>query len=337
MARKNTVTLADVARATGVSLATASKALNAREGISPATRARVRVAARELGYAPSVARGGPPGRPTVGVLFESLGGSLYSLRLLEGITAASAELGVEIVLAALSVPGHWRSTVTSEWVHSNVSRTWDALIVVTSQLTRAAAEACAALGVAVIEIDPIHQLDIRMPSIGSTNWAGAAQATDYLISLGHTDIAFIDLVELPVFAQRRGGHRHAMEAASLPLRITEPLERIVDLPQVVRGLLSGPDRPTAVFAPVDSAAIGVIRAAAERGLRVPQDLSVVGFDDAYAGAWHSPTLTTVRQPLLQMGRTAIVLALEAAAGAELPAHTQLPTELVVRESTAPRG
>lgn len=189
-------------------------------------------------------------------------------------------------------------------------------------------------------IDPINVPQSDVTSVGSTNFAGGLAATQHLLSLGHTRIVYIGG---PVTATcnhaRLQGFRGAMEAAGI--RVRDDLVRCEDFfydDGLAAGmeLLGRPDPPTAVFAGCDQIALGVIEAARARGLRVPEDLSIVGFDDTELARLVSPPLTTVRQPLREMGALALLTALRLAADESIPSHhVELATSLVVRSSTAP--
>ena len=188
-------------------------------------------------------------------------------------------------------------------------------------------------------IDPIDLPRARVTSVGATNFAGGVAAARHLLSLGHRRVAYVGGSPTAACSQARmGGFRSAMHAAGLagPGRLRPG--RVVPLPGRRRreaALFALPAPPTAVFAACDEVAAGVVEAARARGLRVPEDLSVVGFDDTQLARYASPPLTTVRQPLREMGAVALRTALRMAAGEELDSHhVELATELIVRKSTA---
>ena len=192
----------------------------------------------------------------------------------------------------------------------------------------------------LVVIDPLSPPSRQVTSIGTTNFSGGLAATEHLLSLGHRRIAYLGSVPGVAFnLARMHGYRAALEAAGVAVQ--EEYIRIGshDYETGEAGgaiLLDLPHPPTAVFAATDESAAGVVEAARARGLHVPEELSVVGFDDTAVARLLSPPLTTVRQPLREMGRVALRTALRLAAGEELDSHhVELATELVVRSSTAP--
>ena len=181
--------------------------------------------------------------------------------------------------------------------------------------------------------------DPALPSVGATNWAGGIAATEHLIGAGHRRIGAITGPQSYICSRARAdGYRSALEQAGLP--IDPALLRHGDFQHeggFRRGgeLLDLADPATAIFAGSDQQALGVYEAARQRGLRVPQDLSVVGFDDLPAARWVSPPLTTVRQPLADMGRVAAEMLGDLITGTPLRSQrVELSTELVIRDSTA---
>ena len=187
---------------------------------------------------------------------------------------------------------------------------------------------------------PVNLPDPELPSVGTTNWAGGLAATDHLASLGHQRIAAIAGPPDYLCSRARvDGYRSALDRAGVPFR--PDYVRHGDFQHeggFLRGreLLDLPEPPTAIFAGNDQQALGLYEAARQHGLRVPQDLSIVGFDDLPVARWVSPPLTTVRQPLAEMGRTAAAMLGDLIDGKPLRSRrVELSTELILRESTAP--
>ena len=211
--------------------------------------------------------------------------------------------------------------------------------MVTSELSAADLTALTRARIPVVVIDPLNLPSARVTSVGSTNFAGGMAATHHLLDLGHRKIAYLGGPTAAACNQARmHGYRGAMEAEGAPVPDEYVRTGRFSYEHGVAGgaaLLDLPEPPTAVFAGSDETALGVIEAARTRGLRVPEDLSVVGFDDTPVARLAAPPLTTVRQPLREMGAVAVRTALRLAAGERVDSHhVELATELVVRQSTA---
>ncbi|MET7333202.1 substrate-binding domain-containing protein [Nonomuraea sp. NPDC005650] len=326
-------TLATVAASAGVSVATVSKVLNGRSDVAPATRSLVESLLRQHEYVPAT-----PRRELCGNVELQFDDDLnaYSTEIIQGAVAAGAEIGVGIVVSIKKDAG--RSTA---WVRDLVAAGRTALIAVTcEQLAAQQVAALARARLPLVLIDPLNLQSASVTSVGSTNFAGGLAATRHLLSLGHRRIAYVGGPATAACNQARlHGYRAALEAEGAPV-----------VPEYVRtgqfryhdGLLGGaavldlPRAPTAIFAGCDEVALGVMEAARARGLRIPEDISVVGYDDTQVARMAAPPLTTVRQPLREMGGVALRTALRLTAGERIDSHhVELATELVVRGSTAP--
>lgn len=195
-----------------------------------------------------------------------------------------------------------------------------------------------AAAIPFVVIDPAGDPDPDVPSVGSANWAGGLAATRHLTDLGHERVAIITGPEdMLCSLARLDGYRSATAMAGL---VADPrLTRFGDF-HVQSGfehamdLLKGPDRPTAIFAGSDLQALGVLEATRVTGLRVPEDLSVVGYDDVPLAQWPSPPLTTVHQPLRHMAEEASRMLLRPDDPGAAAQRIELATHLVVRQSTA---
>ena len=323
-------TLATVAASAGVSIATASKVLNGRSDVSSSTRARVQDALRQHDYVGR--RPDPVGRPTVELFFQGVVNS-YSVEIISGVLEAGRTAGVDVVVSA-----HPRRS-RGHWVRDLTGAGRQAAIGVTSQLTAADVAALARGRLPLVVIDPLNVAQPDVTSVGSTNFAGGLAATGHLLGLGHRRIAYLGGPPTAGCNQARlQGFRGAMEAAGARVPDGYVRQRDFLYDDGLAGgaaLLDLPEPPTAVFAGSDEVALGVIEAARGRGLRVPDDLSVVGFDDTQVARLASPQLTTVRQPLHEMGGMALRTALRLAAGEKIASHhVELATQLVVRGSAA---
>jgi len=331
-------TLTEVAEHAGVSKATASKVLNGRPGVAEETRRLVQGAIADLGYVPTTGPRESPAPQSIHVVFDTIL-NMYAVYVLDGIISGGRELGVAVVTSSLEaeIPGD-HEPLGVDRVKEIAAQGAAGLVVVTTELSGEEIAACQHLGLPLVVIDPANPLDERVTSLGATNWAGGVQATRHLLDLGHTRIGFAGgpAQSLPA-RERLHGYREALEAAGIALDAAlvgsgtfyaETGEAFTD------ELLRLDDPPTAVFAASDSIAVGVIKSARKHGLEVPGDLSVIGFDDTYNAMWVEPPLSTVKQPLRQMGRVAARTVLDLAAG-KVPDshHVQLATSLIVRDST----
>lgn len=337
-AKEGRPTLAKVAASAGVSVATVSKVLNGRSDVAPGTRALIQDLLEQHDY---VARRVDPARTqSVELLFH---GELnaYSLEVLEGIVLAAAEVDTTVAVS-MRPRGEGRSAAarSAQWVRGLVASGRSAVITVTSELPASDLTALARARIPIVVIDPFELPRTRVTSVGSTNFLGGLAATQHLLDQGHRRIGYVGgPVDAACNQARMQGYRAAMEAAGA--KVPDGYVRF-GMFHHRDGLFEGGAlldhelTPTAVFAGSDETALGVIEAARSRGLRVPEDLSVVGFDDTAEARFASPPLTTVRQPLREMGAAALSRALLLAAGEKVDSyHVELATELVVRRSTAP--
>jgi LacI family transcriptional regulator len=327
------VTIREVAEAAGVSVATVSKVLNDRYGVSGATAEKVRAVIEELGYESSLVARSLRNTKTnvIGVLVADF--EPFSLEVLKGAADAIRGTGYELVV--YSAAGQAVEHVGWERRHlSRVSGTLvDGAVLVTPTCTDVAAS------IPIVAIDP-HTGRSHIPTIDSDNLRGGHRAVEHLLGLGHRRIAMITgRPDLESARARERGYRDALEAAGIP--VDESLIEQGDfLPATAaaatRRLLALPDPPTAIFAANDAMALAAIEVATKQGLTIPADLSVVGFDNVPDSAMTAPGLTTVEQPIREMGRRALELLLEQIQhGVPRDPHLTLATRLMVRGSTAP--
>jgi LacI family transcriptional regulator, galactose operon repressor len=338
-------TLATIAASAGVSVATVSKVLNGRTDVAPATRRLVQDLLKQhdyVGRRSTWTRSTAPERPSVELLFHGRFNA-YGVEILDGTVDAAAEAGVDVVVSRRPEgrPDR-RADDPAAWAGGLIRSGRRAVVAVVNEFAPGLIATMNKLHLPLVVIDPLNQQRARVTSVGSTNFAGGVAATQHLLGLGHRRIGYVG--GPPTAAcntARMHGYRAAMEMAGVPVPDDHVRQRhfLYD-----DGLLEGaalldlPSRPTAVFAASDEIALGVIEAARMRGLRVPEDLSVVGFDDTQVAVLSSPQLTTVRQPLREMGAVALRTALRLADGETLESHhVELATQLVVRRSTAPAG
>ena len=338
-AATNRPTLATVAASAGVSVATVSKVINGRADVAADTRARIQDLLREHAY---VVRRQPPATDaahpiTIEVFFQDELVA-YSTEILNGVLEAATDLGVAVVVSVRR-PGE-RKSEPADWARDLAAAGRTAVVAVTSVMSAVDLKVLSRAHVPIVVIDALNMPHARVTSVGSTNFAGGVAATEHLLALGHRRIAYLaGPLSAACNQARMHGFRAAMHGAGIPV-----IEEFVrSEPQFYRGgvagatwLLQRAEPPTAIFTFCDEMALGVLEAARTLGLRVPEDLSVVGFDDSQMARLSSPPLTTVRQPLRQMGAVALRSAAQLGGGAKLDySHVELATELVVRGSTAP--
>lgn len=331
------ITIHDVARAAGVSVATVSKAINGRDGISPTTLTRVLEVVDELGYASSLVATSMRRRSTnvIGVLVAEF--EPFALELLHGVSAELQGTQFDVLAYAGSVSAGEHHG----WERRSLSRLGGTLIDAAILVTPTSAPVESSVPIVAIDphASPEGDAGPNGPATVSVlNVDGAHAATAHLIALGHRRIAHLrGRTDLESAQQREEGYRRALAEAGIPhdpALIAEGGYRTADSTAGAHALLDLADRPTAVFAANDLSAIEMIRVAGEHGLRVPQDLSVVGFDDIPQAAMHTPQLTTVRQPLAEMGATAVRMLLGMLSDGGPRDQVRMPTRLVVRDSTA---
>jgi DNA-binding LacI/PurR family transcriptional regulator len=324
------ISVARIAELAGVSAPTVSKVLHGRPGVSARTRQRIEEIIREQGYRRSEK---VESVPIVEVLFQALD-SLWALEIIRGVEEAVRSHGLAVAVTEM----RGRLTPDSSWAQEVFARRPVGVIAVSARLD---AEQQAQLGsraIPLVALDPTGEPAHGMPSVGATNWNGGLIAARHLLELGHRRIAMVNGPDEYLCCRARlDGYRAALDAAGVA---ADPgLVRVAPLyveggRDAARELLA--ERPTAIFAANDLQALGVYEAAREAGLRIPEELSVVGFDDLAFTQWSQPPLTTVRQPLMRMGAAAADLVLDLAAG-RTPEQDriELATTLVVRRSTAP--
>jgi len=328
------VTIATVALQAGVSVPTVSKVINGRVDVASSTRARVEEVIRRTGYRPrradSRARAG-----LLDLVFHQLD-SPWALEIITSVEQVAAQHRLGVVLSELGGAHRPRQ----QWLDDVLRRRPRGVIFVLSELDPEQRRQLETRSIPYVVVDMAGEQPHGVPIVGSANWAGGLAATRHLLELGHRRIAVISgPADVLCSRARVDGYRSALEAAGV---IVDPsLVRYGDFYvgggyEHGRSLLDRADRPTAIFAGSDYQALGVLRAARELGLSVPEDLSVIGYDNLPVTEWIAPPLTTINQPLGEMAATATRMVLSMARG-DQPANQRidLATELVVRESTAP--
>lgn len=331
--KKQLPTLAEVAKVAGVSQMTASRAINNRSGVSRAKREEILRIADEMGYSVNRAAQKLSGGRTkiIGVMAQLH--TPFTSELVMGAGSAARASGYEMLV--YSLPDNDRRPPGS--VIDLLQQIADGVIALLPYESDYLTTLVAA-HVPVITVD--HQgEDSPFPSVAADSYQGGRTAVRHLAELGHKRIAFITGNER--LASARDRRRAFIDTlAQLGLPANEDLIVGGDFSQrggyeAANRLLALQPRPTAIFAANDVSALGAIAAIREAGLRVPEDISVVGFDDIPVATQVHPALTTVRQPMQQMGRSAVNMLLALIVGLEAPSpRITLPTQLIVRETTA---
>lgn len=328
---ENKVKLADIAKQTGYSLATVSKALNGKADISEAARQAIDKALKDNGYIRRVS----PSRKqrTIEVVFRDFE-TIWALEVLRGIITEAKPHNINVMVAESGDRQH----PDSSWVEGIIDRQPIGAILVFSNLTDKERSMFQSHGIPFVVFDPSGNPALDDLSVQADNWMGGVIATRHLLELGHKRIGIITGPDEMLCSRARlDGYSAALAERNIP---TSP-ELITEGDFTTAGgyaqaisLLERPNRPTAIFAGSDLQAMGVYEAARQLGLRIPEDLSVVGFDDVQTAAFLGPALTTVRQPLQDMARAAVRMLVEALSTDDvLQPHIIMPTSLVVRNST----
>jgi LacI family transcriptional regulator, galactose operon repressor len=337
-----TSTIREVAELSGVSVSTVSRVFNGYGDVSAATRERVRAAARSLDYAPSAAA-----RTLVRRRSQLIGVVLFTGRehpdighpffqdVLVGVKHGIGSRGYDVLLFATEQPGSG-----GDGAHSYLRRARHHHVdgIVLMGVDRADPEVARLLeaGIPLIGVD-LDVAGAKATHVASDNVGGARLAVRHLHGLGHRRIATIaGPQDSKPGADRLVGFRAELHALGLETR--PEYEEIGDFytesgERAMQSLLALPEPPTAVFAAADLMAVGAMKAAREAGLRVPDDLAVVGFDDIQLASLLDPSLTTIRQDKVGVGRAAARALVEQIENPEAtPAALTLPVELVVRSS-----
>lgn len=332
--RKPRATIASIAAEIGVSVPTVSKVLNGRPDVASQTRAKVEEALERHQYRRRRS-GHRPGPALLDLVFHELD-SAWSVEIIRGVESVAAARQIGVVLSELG--GEHRPK--QEWLDAVLARRPAGVLFVLSGVEAAQRYQLESRSIPFLVLDTDGEPPVGVPTVGSNNWSGGLSASRHLLGLGHRSLAAISGPKDVLCSRARvDGFRSAHDEAGVsvnPEFIRYGPFHVSTGYQHGRDLLDRPDRPTAIFAGSDMQALGVLRAAYELGLRVPQDVSIVGYDDVTVSQWIEPALTTVHQPLREMAATATRMLLQLADGQTL-AHQriELATELVVRRSTAP--
>jgi LacI family transcriptional regulator, repressor for deo operon, udp, cdd, tsx, nupC, and nupG len=326
--------IGDVAARAGVSVATVSRALRGLPNVAPSTRTRVLEAATALRYVadPAASRLATGRTRTVGMVVPHFTQWFFT-QVVSGAEAALAAAGYDVLLYNVGGPGGRDRFLE----HLPFRKRVDGVIVIDLPLDDAEQALLAGLDIPVVYVGVPST---RCPTVAIDNVAAGVAATRHLVNLGHERIAIIssgpdDPLSFTAPVERRRGYQQALADRGIAVRPD------LDVPggfslhggaEAMAQLLAADERPTAVFAESDEMAIGALKTIRDAGLQVPDDLSVIGFDDHDMAEFVG--LTTIAQPVVEQGEVAARLFLDALAGAA-PEHVRLPTKLRVRRTTGP--
>ncbi|MGW0082293.1 LacI family DNA-binding transcriptional regulator [Streptomyces sp. NPDC003393] len=330
----NRVTIRDVAARAGVSVATVSKVLNERHGVAASTLERVRTVIEELGYESSLVARSLRNHRThvIGVLVWAI--EPYSAELLKGAARAIKGTGYELVVYSTGGEGGGHTGWERRYLSRLSGTLIDGAVLVTPTVSTDE------IGSPVVAVDPHVGAD-SAPIVAADNFHGARTAVEHLLALGHRRIGFLGRPprDLESARQRELGYRRALEDAGVafdPALVQVAGYGENESAEAAGRLLRLDDRPTAIFAANDVSAISTMEVAMTLGMRVPDDLSVIGFDNVPESTMVRPALTTIEQPLQLMGQRAVEMLLELLEGRTPdPLRLRLPTRLVERASCAP--
>jgi LacI family transcriptional regulator len=332
------VTLAEIAQLAEVSVSTVSRALsNSNYPLKEETRQRILNLAEEMGYKPNlVARSLQTNRShLVGVIVDRMQNP-FSATTVQGIQDGLRNAGYSISIAY----SNRDQSLAIQAINSFYSRQADGIVILNSWLHTYNDPILAMQNRPFVFVNRVFGVCMQN-CVGPGDRYGARIATQHLVDLGHRRIGFINGTEDWIEAQNRlSGYQDVLLSHGLP--VDKALIRQGDWGvdsgyQAARELLALAERPTAIFAANDIMALGAIYAIQDAGLRIPGDIALIGYDDRDFAAWIRPALTTVRMPSFEMGQAAARLLLQQFAGEKLEDATQIPGQLIIRESCGANG
>ncbi len=335
MGKKGVVTIHHVAEAAGVSVSTVSRVLNDKDDVAPSTYEKVQSVISELGYASNLAARSMRSRRNnvIGLIMPDVA-QPFPIEVMKGVNNAIRENNYDLLIYTGGDSSKKEVQSQEQFYVSLLNNgVTDGVIVVAPFASKFNT------GNPVVTIDP-NSSNPESPSVTSTNREGALEVMDYLISLGHRRIGFISgRIGLESANRRLGGYKDGLDKANIPY--DESLVKHGDYLRntavtLAKELLQQPEPPTAIFAANDQSAFGVMDAAKELDLSIPDDLSVIGFDNITEAQLCDPPLTTVDQFVIEMGQIATDMLIQLVNGKQ-PEHTlhKVSTKLIIRESCRP--
>ncbi len=328
------VSIKDIAKLAGVSHSTVSRALRNSPLIPPPTRERIQRIASEHGYSASAIARSLVTRRTeaIGVVVTSIADP-FNGEVVAGIEGVANRDGYSVILATSQTDPDREMAV----VRSFQERRVDGILIASSRVGSLYVTSLSELKIPIVLLNNQHP-GTFIHSVSIDNADGALKATRHLVELGHRRIAYIgDRSGLQSDTERYEGYVKALKRERIPVR-RELVRRGDGKPEgAIRAaaeLFALPERPTAIFCYNDMSALGVLEEARRARLKIPRDLSIMGFDDLFFTAFLDPPLTTVRQPKRELGERATALLIRLVKGESETQHTLVKGELVVRGSTA---
>ncbi len=324
----------DIARLAGVSHSTVSRALQNSALVNAETAEKIRQIARQSGYrASAVARGLVTKRTrTIGLVVTTIADPFAS-EVTSGIEQAANDHGYSVFLADSNADPRREQQV----VQSFAERRVDGIVVTSSRVGALYLPLLSEMRVPIVLVNNQHPGEF-VHSVMIGNVAGSREATEHLIALGHRRIAYLgDQFGYQSDTERFEGYRQALEIAAIPViqeLVVHGDGRAEEAMNAMEKLLALKDPPTAVFCYNDMSALGAMRTIHLQGMRIPRDISVVGFDDLFLASYTQPPLTTVRQPMRRMGLLAMESLFRLMSGEDSPIRIPVNAELIIRESTA---
>jgi DNA-binding LacI/PurR family transcriptional regulator len=335
-ATEKPASIKDIARAANVSHSTVSRALRNSPLVSRETTEKIKTIAHQSGYRVSaVARSLATSKTrTIGVVVTSVRDPFVA-EVVTGIENMAINHGYSVFLASCNAEAVREAKV----VQSFEERRVDGIIVMDSRVGSLYAAHLSRMKIPIVLINKFRLEEFIYSSVAIDNLTASRDATSHLIQLGHTRIAYIgDRDGFQSDTDRFGGYRQALEHADIPFQphlVAHGDGKPAGGEEAMLQLLTLPERPTAVFCFNDMSALGALRALRTHHLRVPEDISLVGFDDLFFAPYTDPPITTVRQPKEHMGKLATEIVLKLLSGTSCEYNVKVQGELIIRESTAP--
>ena len=329
------ISIKDIARSAKVSHSTVSRALNNSPRVKSETVERIRRIAEQSGYRGSaIARSLATRRSmTIGVVVTTIA-DLFAAGVVSGIETVAGDHGYSVFLANSNADPDREMRVVRTFEERRV----DGIIVMASRVGALHIPLLSRMNVPIVPLNNQHPSEFAH-SVMIENFSASYEAAKYLVELGHRRIAYIgDRNGRQSDTERFGGYRQALDAGNLPFQPELVLYGTAtpeSAMEAVANFLNLPEPPTAVFCYDDMTALGAMRQIHAAGLRVPEDISVIGFDDLSIVQFTDPPLTTVRQPMQEMGRLAMETMLDLLGGSGATHKIKVRGELIVRGSTGP--